>query len=124
MIWNPVEPSQKDIDDNRKIVLAQDEIYRTHGVNREEVIDFIVDSASPFAPPALNIGTGKGFAAIALAKRGLEVKTIDISEEELQSAYLNARGEQVASLIEYHLIETGKKLPFSDEYSLGRYLPE
>ncbi|MBN1163543.1 MAG: methyltransferase domain-containing protein [Candidatus Krumholzibacteriota bacterium] len=117
MIWEPVEPTtQREIEDNRMLIQAQDAVYRKHGVNRSEVIEFIVNSAEPFRPPVLDIGTGKGFAAIALAKRGLAVKTVDISEEELRAAYLNAKGAGVNSLIEYYLIEPRKGLPFQDDY--------
>ncbi len=114
MIWKPVEVTTEEMEKYKREYSEQAEVYRKFGHDREEAVRFIVDSAKPFKAPVLDIGTGKGYAAVELAKRGVNVTTIDISEEDIRIAYLNALSAEVDSLIEYHIVEPGK-LPFDDK---------
>lgn len=114
MIWKPAEVTTEEIEKYRKEYSEQAEVYRKFGHDREEAVRFIVDSAKPFKAPVLDIGTGKGYASVELARRGINVTTIDISEEDIRIAYLNALNAEVDSLIEYHIVEQGK-LPFDDK---------
>lgn len=64
--------------------------YLSHGHDRLAAARFVVDAAVELSGPALDIGTGKGLLAIELARRGLEVVTIDVDEQERELARLLA----------------------------------
>lgn len=113
MIYRPVEPTETELVENQKRFLARTETFLKHGFDRQRAISFIIDNADPVEEPVLDIGTGKGLAAIEIAKRGFPVTSVDISEEELQVAFLNARAVKVDSHIRFH-IGDANKLPFED----------
>lgn len=87
--------------------------YLRLGHDRLAAARFVVDSASQLRGPALDIGTGKGLLAIALAQRGLEVVSIDVNEEERALARLLADEAGVGGRI---VFATGDavKLPYPD----------
>ena len=88
--------------------------YRSFGYDLEKERDFILDKALPFSGEILEIGTGKGYFALALAKRGLSFTSIDISKQEQEIAMLNMRYfglEKQANFI----IENAEHLSFSDK---------
>ncbi len=113
MIYRPIEPTEAEILENQKRFLERTEIYLKLGFDRKQAISFIIDNADPVEEPVLDIGTGKGLAAIEIASRGLPVTSVDISEEELQVAFLNARAANVDGHIRFH-IGDANKLPFED----------
>ncbi len=81
------------ISDNMKILKEQ---YGFDTIAaREQAIDFSKISGKKI----LDIGTGSGWMAIVLAKRGYEVVSIDIDEGALQRAIETARAEDVADNI-------------------------
>ena len=86
MIWRPAAPERTEIDESREHRESRNEQFRTHGIDREGMIGFVVDAAEPLPGRVLDIGTGRGFAAVELARRGAGVATIDTSEEMLKSA--------------------------------------
>ena len=113
MIYRPIEPTETELLENHKRFSERTEIYREHGFDRQRAISFIIDNADPVEEPVLDIGTGKGLAAIEIARRGFPVTSVDISEEELQVAFLNARAANVDDYIRFH-IGDANKLPFED----------
>ena len=90
------------------------EVYRRHGHDREKAVRFIVDAAGGIEGPALDIGSGYGFAAVEIARRGVPVTLVDISEDEHRIAWLNARSAGIRTPMEFYLADAGK-LPFDDE---------
>jgi ubiquinone/menaquinone biosynthesis C-methylase UbiE len=113
MIWKPFDVEPRDVEANRRRYHERVAVYRDYGHDREEAIRFIIDSAGMIEQPVLDIGSGKGFAAVEIARRGIPVKGVDVSEDELTYAYLNARAAGVGSLIEFHIADA-KRLPFED----------
>lgn len=113
MIYKPTEPAADEVLRNRQRNIERNTLYLEQGIDRERGISFIIDSAGPLEPPVLDIGTGKGMAAIEMARRGVPVTSIDVSEAELQMAFLNARAARVDSNIRFY-IGDAKKLPFED----------
>ena len=113
MIWKPAAPERTELDESREYRKMRNEQFRTHGIDRDGMTGFVVDSAEPLPRKVLDIGTGKGFTAVELARRGADVTTIDISEEMLKAAYLHAVDTGVVDRIEFHLTE-GDELPFEE----------
>jgi len=67
----------------------------------------------PFSGDILEIGTGKGHFALALAKRGFKFTTIDISEEEQGVAKLNIQYYRLDSQVDFR-VEDARVLSFPD----------
>ncbi|MDD5495699.1 MAG: class I SAM-dependent methyltransferase [Candidatus Omnitrophica bacterium] len=87
---------ENEVLENHKKYLERVNFYRRFGYDLEKERDFILDKSLPILGNILEIGTGKGHFAIALARRGFSFTTIDISEEEQNIARIN---------LEYHNLE-------------------
>ena len=77
--------------ENHKLYLERVNFYRSFGYDLELERDFIIDKSLPILGEILEIGTGKGHFALALAKRGYTFKSIDISRQDQEVALLNLR---------------------------------
>lgn len=115
MIYNPPETTPDQVEQNHKHYNERVAVFRRYGHDREGAIRFVVDAAEPLTTPVLDIGTGKGFAAVEIARRGVPVTSVDLSPEELRFAHLNARAAGVDSRIEFHVSDAAR-LPFDDEH--------
>jgi ArsR family transcriptional regulator len=60
------------------------------GFDRFAAAEFVVKTGGRLSGPALDIGTGKGLTALALARRGLEVVSVDIDADEQALAFFLA----------------------------------
>lgn len=69
---------------------ARTEQYLRLGYDRFAAADFVAISEGRLTGPALDIGTGRGLMAIALARQGLDVVSVDIDAEEQALAELLA----------------------------------
>ncbi|UCF06351.1 MAG: class I SAM-dependent methyltransferase [bacterium] len=114
MRWYPAEPTADEVTYNLTRYRERIALYRNYGHDRELASRFVIDTAMPIEIPVLDIGTGKGFAAAEIARRGIPVDSIDITEEVLYYAHLNAKAAGVDHLISFH-VGDAKKLPFEDE---------
>ncbi|MCK4537626.1 MAG: class I SAM-dependent methyltransferase [Candidatus Krumholzibacteria bacterium] len=114
MVWEPFEPTRNLIDELKATSSEKDRLFLDHGFDRHAVTDFVLDSVEPIRGPVLDIGTGKGLAAIGVAKRGHKVVTLDPDEEQIKTAITNTVGEDLASMIEFHIADVND-LPFEDE---------
>ncbi|MCK4548965.1 MAG: class I SAM-dependent methyltransferase [Candidatus Krumholzibacteria bacterium] len=113
MIWEPAAPERSELEKNREYRDMRNEQFLMHGIDRDGMTSFVVDKAEPLPGRVLDIGTGRGFTAVELARRGAGVTTIDMSEETLKSAYLHSIDSGVAERIEFHLADGGD-LPFDE----------
>ena len=113
MRWNPPAVTTAEVEEHRKRYHERVDLYRAHGYDREQAMRFVVDAAEPIRPPVLDIGGGKGFTAMEIASRGHRVTTVDLSEEELRVAHLNATVRGLDGRIEYYL-DDANGLPFAD----------
>ncbi len=69
---------------------ARTEQYLRLGFDRFAAADFVAGTGKQLASPALDIGTGRGMMAMALARRGLNVVSVDINEDDQALALLLA----------------------------------
>ena len=104
----------KKVFENHKSYLERVKFYRSFGYDLEKERDFILDKSLPISGKILEIGTGKGHFALALAKRGFSFVSIDISEEEQQIAKLNIRYFELEKQVILR-IENAEHLNFSDQ---------
>jgi len=81
----------KEVFENHKRYLERVNFYRSFGYDLEKERDSILDKSLPISGEILEIGTGKGHFALALAKRGYNFTSIDISAQEQEIAMLNLR---------------------------------
>jgi len=81
----------KEVLENHKRYLERINFYRSNGYDLEKERDFILDKSLPISGEILEIGTGKGHFALALAKRGYSFISIDISNQEQEIAILNMK---------------------------------
>ncbi len=103
----------KQILENHQKYLERVDFYRSFGYDLEKERDFILDSALPVSGKILEIGTGKGHFALALAKRGFSFASIDISRQEQEIAMLNLRYSGLEKQAVFK-IENAERLSFPD----------
>ncbi len=113
MIYTPPGTTAEQVEENRKHYNERVAVYRSLGHDREAAIRFVIGMAEPLTPPVLDVGTGKGFAAVEIARRGAPLTSVDLSAEELRFAHLNAMAAGVDSRIEFHVTDA-ERLPFED----------
>jgi len=89
--------------------------YREMGFDRLAAADFVVASAERLFGPALDIGTGKGLSAIALAKNGLKVTSVDTDTEEQKFAAFLAEEAGQHDRIEF-VYGDASSLSYPDNY--------
>lgn len=95
------------ISENMKILKEQ------YGFDTVAVREQAVDFSKIQGRKILDIGTGSGWMAIVLAKRGFEVVTIDIDAGPLQRAKETAQDEGVVDNIIFKKADA-TRLPFAD----------
>ncbi|HSG29429.1 MAG TPA: class I SAM-dependent methyltransferase [Candidatus Krumholzibacterium sp.] len=111
--WEEFEPSREMIEDLKVKRAERDRVFRENGIDTKALTDFVIGTAEPFSGPVLDIGTGRGLAAVELARRGHEVVTIDPDREIVKSAVANAVAEKVESLISFNIADVND-IPFED----------
>ena len=100
--------------ENHKRYCERLELYKKFGYDVEEERDFIIDKAKPVYGEILEIGTGKGHFAIALAKKGYRFTTIDASEGEQKIAQLNIKHLGLEKQVDFK-IENAESLSFKNK---------
>lgn len=104
---------EKEVLENHQKYLDRVSFYRSFGYDLEKERDFILDRSLPVSGDILEIGTGKGHFALALAKRGFKFTAIDISEEEQDIAKLNIQYYKLENQVNFR-IENAQDLSFPD----------
>jgi len=72
----------EDLSRKKAAFRARTEYYAGLGFDRFAAADFVIGTAGRLSGPALDVGTGKGLTAMALARRGLEVVSVDPDADE------------------------------------------
>jgi ubiquinone/menaquinone biosynthesis C-methylase UbiE len=100
-------------DERRRAFLARTEQYLRAGHDRLAAAHLVAAAAGDLAAPALDVGTGKGLLAMALARRDLDVVSVDVNEEDSELAVLLAAEAGLSGRIRF-LLEDARSLPFAD----------
>ncbi|MDD4909661.1 MAG: class I SAM-dependent methyltransferase [Candidatus Omnitrophica bacterium] len=103
----------KEVLENHKKYLERARFYRSFGYDLEKERDFILDRSLPISGEILEIGTGKGHFALALARRGYSFISVDISRQEQEIAMLNLRYSGLERQAIFKIEDAGH-LSFSD----------
>lgn len=103
------------LEECKRAFLARTEQYLREGHDRFAAARFVAEVAGGLEGPALDVGTGKGFLAMALARRGLAVVSADVNEEDSALAALLVREAGLHDYIRF-VLEDARSLPFPDGY--------
>ena len=103
----------REVLENHKAYLERNKLYKGFGYDIDKERDFILREAMPLSGKILEAGTGKGYFALALAKRGYSFVTFDISDEEQRFARLNIAYSGLGKKVKFR-IEDGECTSFAD----------
>jgi ubiquinone/menaquinone biosynthesis C-methylase UbiE len=81
------------------------------GHDRLAAAAFVAGGAGDLEGPALDVGTGKGLLAMALARQGLDVVSVDINPDDQALAALLAEEAGLSARIRF-LLQDAASLPF------------
>jgi ubiquinone/menaquinone biosynthesis C-methylase UbiE len=101
------------LDERKRAFEARTQQYLRDGHDRFAAARLVAEAAGDLDGPALDVGTGRGLLAMALARRGLEVVSVDVSRDDLELATLLAQETGLAGRIRF-LLQDARSLPFAD----------
>lgn len=104
---------EQEILENHRRYSKRINIYKNLGYNIEKEGNNIVEKSEPLYGDILEVGTGKGHFAVALAKKGYNFTTIDISEQEQKIAKLNIKYLGLEKRVDFK-IENAENLSFKN----------
>ena len=99
----------------KAIFRARTEHYASLGFDRFAAADFVIGTGGRLSSPALDIGTGKGLTAMAMARQGLEVVSVDPDADEQALASLLAAEEGLGERIRF-VRGDASALPYSADH--------
>ncbi|MCP4651869.1 MAG: class I SAM-dependent methyltransferase [Candidatus Omnitrophica bacterium] len=103
----------KSIINNHQKYLERMSLYKKFGYDIEEERKFIIEKAQSIYGDVMEVGTGKGYFTLALAREGCNFTSIDISQEEQAFAKLNIKYCGFESQVNFKIADA-QKLPFKD----------
>ena len=105
--------TSEQVDAEKARFAKRTEQFAEAGYERFGAPEFILDEAGELAGPVLDMGTGTGITARALAGRGLEVVGVDMCADDLQVAGALTEDAAIAGRIRY-LVSDAARLPVPD----------
>ena len=112
MQYNP-RLSAKEIRENHRHFSGRVSLYRKRGLDFSKSREFILKKAGPLKGAILEIGTGTGHTALALARAGYKVISIDSDKEALKVAALNLAHAKLLSRVKFYAMD-GRSMDFED----------
>lgn len=103
--------NRKELLQKRQHFADRTEKYRSLGFDRFGAAAFVAGCAGDLESPVLDVGTGKGLFAMALAKRGLDLVSVDVEAEDQALAAFLAKEAGLSERITF-LLEDASALPF------------
>ena len=85
---------------NRACFLERQEVYRRRGLDHLAYREDLVRRAGPLGGRVLEVGSGRGYLALVLAREGVRFVSTDIEWEMLETTALNLRYEGLLGMVE------------------------
>jgi len=105
----------EDLSRRKAVFRTRTEYYASLGFDRFAAADFVIGTGGRLSGPALDIGTGKGLTAMAMARRGLNVVSVDPDADEQALASLLAAEAGLADRIRF-VHGDASVLPYSEDH--------
>jgi ubiquinone/menaquinone biosynthesis C-methylase UbiE len=107
---------KNEIIENHQRYLDRIERYNQYGYDIDKERFFIIEKAQPIAGNILEVGTGKGYFTLALARAGYSFFSFDISAEEQRYALLNLMYYGLEQQVSFGLADI-ESMPCEDGFS-------
>ncbi len=98
------------VTENHRKLIERKSLYLSYGYDMDRERDYVLKQGLPLKGKILEVGTGKGYFTLALAKEKHPFISMDISEEEQNFARMN---------LEYHELEKYADLRIGDACETG-----
>jgi ubiquinone/menaquinone biosynthesis C-methylase UbiE len=105
--------SKNELVENHKRYLERIELYRKHRYDVDLERLFVIEKALPVSGNLLEIGTGKGYFSLALARAGFSFTTCDLSATEQWYAGLNLAYYGLAGYVRFDIADL-ECLPYTN----------
>ncbi|MBD3426826.1 MAG: methyltransferase domain-containing protein [Candidatus Omnitrophica bacterium] len=105
--------TKEDILKNRILFEERNSFYMDRGLDFQKSRRFILEKAGDPDGNILDIASGKGIMALALARAGYDLTTLDRDEEMLRLTALNLAGEGLLDRVRLFIMDAGR-LDFED----------
>ncbi|MFH1845972.1 MAG: class I SAM-dependent methyltransferase [Candidatus Omnitrophota bacterium] len=80
-------------------------LYRNRGLDFDEYRKFMLDKIAPLESDILELGTGTGYTAVFLAKKGYKFISIDTDEQALKTTAARLDYDKVLSNVKFHIMD-------------------
>ncbi|MCK5082172.1 MAG: class I SAM-dependent methyltransferase [Candidatus Omnitrophica bacterium] len=104
----------KEISENYEKYLQRINLFKGFGYDIAKERDLILEKSLPLNDRILEVGTGKGHFAIALAQNGYHFTSVDISQEEQKYAKMNVEYLGFQENVDFRIADA-QKLDFKDQ---------
>jgi ubiquinone/menaquinone biosynthesis C-methylase UbiE len=104
-----------DFAEQKRLLRVRAEQFLRLGHDRQAIARLVADAVGPPAGSVLDVGTGKGLLAMALARRGMEITSIDVNAEDQALASHLAQEEHLVSKIRF-LLADASAIPFPEGF--------
>ncbi len=104
---------EKNVLENHERYRDRIKLFKSFGYNIDEERDFVVKNSQQIEGKILEVGTGKGHFAIALAQKGYQFTTVDVSAEEQKFAKMNIQYLGLLDKVNF-VIANAERLRFPD----------
>jgi len=105
---------EREAAENYKRYSGRINLFKKFSYDVEKERNFIIEEAQPLYGDILEVGTGKGYLTVALAKEGYTFTGIDILEEEQNLARQNVKYFGFEKQVDFK-IENAEHLSFENE---------
>ncbi len=108
-----VQRADPSLEERRAAFLRRTEQYLRLGHDRLAAAAFVAAAGGGWTGKALDVGTGKGLLAVALARLGMDVWSVDVDRGETELAAYLAEREPFSGVVHFAVLDAGS-LPFAD----------